>query len=301
MEKEKKMSSVTESLRDSVQRYRCAAELGLDSAQYALGVSYEYGIGVDIDKAQALQWYREAAAQGHPSAKMKVETWEIPAIDREMPEAPPAPEQEPAEREKTPSPAAESPETLYARGVQAEQAAEGREEGLREAWKYYMAAAEQEHAGAQFRLGEMYLDAVGVAQDDAEAVKWLQKATVHNNAAAQNALAWCYMAGRGVAADSKLAVQLYLNAARQGYAKAQLNAGLCYADGDGVEKDDEAAVWWYRAAAKQGNAQAQYQLGMCYFSGTGLAKDEDEALRWLRKAAEQGEPQATRMLKLLVG
>ena len=37
-------------------------------------------------------------------------------------------------------------------------------------------AAEQGNAFAQFQLGKMYLDGMGVAQNEAEAFKWLQKA-----------------------------------------------------------------------------------------------------------------------------
>lgn len=35
--------------------------MGLDSAQYALGVCYECGIGVEVDEETSQYWYKEAA------------------------------------------------------------------------------------------------------------------------------------------------------------------------------------------------------------------------------------------------
>lgn len=44
-----------------------AAEQESDaSAQYALGVCYHDGVGVDKDDRKAVYWYKLSAAQGHP-------------------------------------------------------------------------------------------------------------------------------------------------------------------------------------------------------------------------------------------
>jgi len=48
--------------------YRLAAAQGLDEAQNVLGFMYEKGYGVAQDYAEALRWYQLAAAQGHPWA-----------------------------------------------------------------------------------------------------------------------------------------------------------------------------------------------------------------------------------------
>ena len=44
--------------------YRLAAAQNLDDAQYSLGVLYYVGLGVAQDYAEALRWYKLAAAQG---------------------------------------------------------------------------------------------------------------------------------------------------------------------------------------------------------------------------------------------
>ena len=52
--------------------YRLAAAQGLDEAQYSLGHMYYDGDGVTQDYAEALRWYQLAAAQGHPMALYEV-------------------------------------------------------------------------------------------------------------------------------------------------------------------------------------------------------------------------------------
>ena len=49
--------------------YQKAAEQGLVVAQYNLGVLYETGEGVPMDKGMAAKWYQMAADQGHAEAK----------------------------------------------------------------------------------------------------------------------------------------------------------------------------------------------------------------------------------------
>ena len=49
--------------------YRLAAEQGLASAQYNLGVMYDNGAGVLKDNAEAARWYRLAAEQGDADAQ----------------------------------------------------------------------------------------------------------------------------------------------------------------------------------------------------------------------------------------
>jgi TPR repeat protein len=52
--------------------YRLAAAQGLDEAQFKLGWLYYCGEGVAEDDAEALQWWQLAAAQGHPTALYQI-------------------------------------------------------------------------------------------------------------------------------------------------------------------------------------------------------------------------------------
>jgi len=116
--------------------------------------------------------------------------------------------------------------------------------------------AEQGNAGAQFNLGFMYENGLGVPQDDKEAVNWYRKS------------------------------------AEQGYADAQYNLGNMYRQGLGVPQDDKEAVNWYRKSAEQGNANAQYNLGLMYQGGLGALQDDVYAHMWFNIAASNGHDDA---------
>jgi Sel1 repeat len=77
---------------------------------------------------------------------------------------------------------------------------------------------------AEFELGTMYANGVGILKDDAEAVIWFRRAAEHGNAHAQYTLA------------------------------------LRYDNGQGVEKDGSQALDWYQKAAAQGNQDARNRL-----------------------------------------
>jgi hypothetical protein len=77
---------------------------------------------------------------------------------------------------------------------------------------------------AQFELGTMYANGVGIPKDDAEAVIWFRRAAEHGNADARYTLA------------------------------------LRYDNGQGVEKDGSQALDWYQKAAAQGNQDARNRV-----------------------------------------
>jgi TPR repeat protein len=81
--------------------------------------------------------------------------------------------------------------------------------------------ADHGNANAEYALGGMYREGLGVRKDDAQAVMWFRRAGDNGNADAQTAL------------------------------------GFMIANGLGVPRDDSEAVKWYRSAADQGKAAAQ--------------------------------------------
>ena len=116
--------------------------------------------------------------------------------------------------------------------------------------------AEQGNPIAQYNLGIMYANGIGVPENDAEAVKW------------------------------------YRLAAEQGNASAQYNLGIMYDYGRGVPENDAEAVKWFRLAAEQGNANAQSNLGVMYSNGEGVPQNNIRAYVWFSVAATQGHESA---------
>lgn len=120
--------------------------------------------------------------------------------------------------------------------------------------------AEQGNAEAQFGLGVIYNDAVGVPQDYTEANYW------------------------------------FLRAAEQGYAPAQFNLGNAYKNATGFSEDAGMAVIWWRKAAEQNFAPAQFNLGTALIEGVGVPRDAAAGREWYRRAAANGHPYAQRHL-----
>ncbi len=114
---------------------------------------------------------------------------------------------------------------------------------------------------AQFGLGVIYNDAMGVPQDYAEANYW------------------------------------FLRAAEQGFAPAQYNLGNAYKNATGMHQDDAMAVIWWRKAAEQDFGPAQFNLGSALLHGSGVARNEAAGLEWYRRAAENGHPIARSYLE----
>lgn len=182
--------------------------------------------------------------------------------------------------------------------------------------EWYLKAAENGHAGAQFALGLMYAKGQGVSQDDKEAVGWYRKAAGRGHTGAQCNIAWMYENGRGVAQNDKLAVAWYRRAAARGYADAQFALGLMYANGRGVPQSYKDALEWYWNASEKGHAAAQWNL-MRLVDGEWLgdsevdfwnrqtergdvfaqfaiglsrfSQSEEDAKAYFRKAAERGD------------
>jgi len=131
-------------------------------AQFALGMMYATGRGVDQDDVQAVKWLRLAAEQGHTEAQDRL--GDMYAAGRGV-------DQDEAEAVKWYRLAAEQGDE-FAQFSLGEMVAAGRgvEQDDAEALKWFKLAAEQGHAPAQDRFVEIAARQ-GVAQDAVEAAK----------------------------------------------------------------------------------------------------------------------------------
>jgi hypothetical protein len=121
------------------------------------------------------------------------------------------------------------------------------------------AKAEAGDAEAQFELGCMYDDGASVPRSPKQAFKWWLKAAQQGLAVAQNNVGAAYLSGIGVSGDYTSAAHWYELAAAQGNSTAQGQLGWLYYLGRGVQKDETIALnWWTRSEAKS----AQARLGL---------------------------------------
>ena len=266
--------------RQALAWYRLAAKQGNAEAQYRLGELYFGGDGVNQDRNAAVSWFRQAANQGFAPAchRLGVMYENGEGVARDKLSALQFYRQ--AANQGHPA-ACWSLGRLYESG-------DGVARDRQRAMQLYRQAAEGGCADAQYRLGHDSHVGDGVLKDMTEAVHWYRLAAEQGHPAAQYALGALYSAGEGVPTDPAQAVSLYRLAAEQGLAEAQDALGTLTYNGEGVARDFAEAARWFGLAAEQGLSMAQYHLGCMYYAGEGLARDVHMALKCFRLAANQG-------------
>ena len=189
----------------------------------------------------------------------------------------------------------------------------------KQAFKWYLKAAENGLIDAYYYVGNAYKRGEGVQQDSQKALKWLELAAEYQMRDAARELAEIYQEGLGnVPQNLKKAQAFYLLAkesgenversvqqlqsrlaarddfdallerAKEGNLEVQKDLAMAYVRGDEIEQNYEEAFKWYKAAAEQGDADAQNSLYNRYAKGEGVEQNSEEAMKWLHRSAEQG-------------
>jgi TPR repeat protein len=159
---------------------------------------------------------------------------------------------------------------------------------VRRAIELWTPLAEQGDAEAQFGLGVIYNDAVGVPRDYTEANYWFLRAAEQGYAPAQFNLGNAYKNATGFSADAGMAVIWWRKAAQQDFAPAQFNLGTALLEGAGAPRDAAAGLEWYRRAAANGHPHVQRYLDE-FAAGNAVGKTAPETAR--AQAAPPGEPE----------
>ena len=205
------------------------------------------------------------------------------------------------------------------------------EKESRKAIEMYTKAAEQGHAGALLKLGElankgdteacfnlghMYETGRGVEKDKKKAVASYFEAAKQGYAKAQSRLGELaydqgdaeaqfslgviyYYLGKGAKEDYEKALALFTKASERGLAEATFNLGDMYYKGKGVNKNCKKAEELFTKAAEQGFDEAKFTLGNMYYNGDGVEENKKEAVELLTKAAEKGHDKSlSRLIEL---
>jgi TPR repeat protein len=168
-------------------------------------------------------------------------------------------------------------------------------------------AAEGGHPIAQWKLGRMYADGDGVAQDDLRAFEYFSRiANQHAEdspsapqaaivANAFVALGRYYLSGipnSKIKADSERAREMFSYAASYfGNADAQYDLARLYLKSAGLSRDDfRYGARWLGLAAQKGQHQAQALLGQMLFNGDQLPRQAARGLMWLTLARDSATP-----------
>lgn len=189
---------------DSI-RYK--AEHGDAKFQYAYGICYEKGWGVEQNEKEALSWFRKAAAQENGPAYNSLGNYYRmgTVVTADVKQA----------------------FEWYQKGAQAKDAQAmlnlgncffygmGVEKDEKTAVKWWKDAADAGNIYAISQMGDCYYFGVGTEKDVAKAVEYLTQAADHNIANAQYRLGLLYYTGNGVKQDQTYA-KLLMQKARDG-------------------------------------------------------------------------------------
>lgn len=192
------------------------------------------------------------------------------------------------------------------------------------------------HAEANFLLGSIYLQGLGVMADASKAVALYKEAADSGSAEAQYNLALIYYSGTLLpkniktavnyaleAASAKLApamnllagiyeknetnppstnssFELYSEACNLGYALSCYNIGRLYYHGTLLHQDFEKAFNFFEFSAQKGVDDARYYLGLHYLNGIAVIKNQKTAAtQFIRSALAGSSPAKLELAKML--
>ena len=336
---------------------RCAADAGLPTAIYLLAVLTEHGMGVPVDLEGAAQLYLLAAEKGLASAQFRLglsllegslshkdpaagEAWLRRAALAENPDA--------AYRlgefyVKRPKPDYAEAATWYRRAAEAGHQAAARSLGslylsgngvaqdTDEGTHWLRAAANGGNHASQVDLANLVLEGASDLNDDVNAAEWFGVPASSGDAIAAFNLSLCFAEGVGVRKDQEMAAR-WMRRAAEGMAQAQYMYARMLQDGRGMQADQKQARFWFeraanggmvdaqvalaemlyngrggerspvaaahlfKQAAAAGHAGAMFAIGALYESGQGLSLDRMTAQKWFAAAAQRGHAHAQLML-----
>jgi uncharacterized protein len=254
------------------------AAAGEAEAQYDLGFIYSNGFGVPVNGPEALQWYRQSAAQNYARAqnilgvcygegeigltKDPVEAirWYKLAADQGL------------------AVAQFDLGAMYQFGY-------GVPQDYAEARRLLLLAAGQGDVNAENELAGMYLQGQGGPPDYAEALVWYKSAAQEGLADSQRALGVMYVQGLGVAQDYTEAFRWFSLGAEQGDVESLYYVGSMQINGNGALKDPVQAYMYLKLAAQAGFARASAELLFlrAKMSAEDIAEAESLADKWTPK------------------
>jgi len=224
-------SGVEKSNEEAVKWYRKAAQQGYANAMFNLGTAYYNGDGVPSDVFRAYDWFLLAQEAGSSSASDAVKR-----TGNEM---------GPSARNNALLEVAE----MCEKGVELPQ-------NYAEAAKWYGRAVDLKDPRAMVKLASILANGSGVPQDDAQAFQ-LCRTAAKEYPPAQYCVGYLYQQGLGVPQDYAEAAKWYEKSAAGRHSPAYLALGQMYWKGQGVKTDLVAAYLWFLQAYTEGRQSAK--------------------------------------------
>jgi TPR repeat protein len=201
--------------------FKSAADKGSEYAFFSMGVLHRHGIGIKKNEREAEECTRNAIARGGP---------------------------------KTPKSIDEFQQKLLNEGLKYLE-----RKSYTAAFIQLLLLAKTKHTEAQFQIGLMYMNGMGVKQSDTHTVKYLTSAY------------------------------------KRRHPKAAFMLGESYMARSFFRRDKNQALFWYRKASEAGDGEASYRIAELLID-TDNKEDTSEIRHYLHLAIKQRHPTAGQKL-----
>ena len=247
---------------EAMRWWQKAADLGSPSAQLMLGAAFDYGNGVQQNKAEAVRWYRMAAEQGNTAAQgalaasyflgegVAKDTLEGIRWSRAAAEQGGIADQillagTYANSDFVPKDKVEAVH-WYSVAFNASSLTRRVARQYADELKWFLWAADCGDSDVLLNVGNIYNSrGGGVPQDHMEALRWYKMAAEKGNEEALCFIAHMYETGEGVTQDYAEALRWYNIAAEKGNAGAMFNIAMMYTRSQGVTIDSHELYFWF--------------------------------------------------------
>ncbi|MGC8502261.1 tetratricopeptide repeat protein [Desulfurella sp.] len=149
----------------------------------------------------------------------------------------------------------------------------------KQAYDIFYKLSQQGDSQAQYILGSMYLDGLGVKQDYKQAYEFFSESALRNNSFGEYGLGYLYKHGLGVKKDLSKTVYWWEKSAQLDNKYALYGLGFLYSLGQGVELNYKKSFDYWQKASYLGSSYAQYRLGLLYYEGE-IEKNYINAYAW---------------------
>ena len=232
---------------EAVKWYLKAAEQGDIQAQVNLGARYESGYGIEVDVTKAMGWYRKAADMGSAKAQFNLGVIYQKFFEHESKREDLISDKERANRYQVISNMKSELESLGRRAQDPILSDLGRQI-LGEELQKKEAVFKHAHSEYLAYVEEVKSMRRSKGREDTQALTWFLKAADQGMADAQFRVGLFLQKGWGKPKDPVQAVSWYLKAANQGQKDAQLYLAACLENGEGVARDEIEAYAYYNLA-----------------------------------------------------
>jgi TPR repeat protein len=141
--------------------------------------------------------------------------------------------------------------------------------------------AQRGNSEAQYHLGMMLNNGIGVTKNPREAYEWFEKSADAGDPLAAYKVG-CYLAGQFgvIPINLEKALKFKLIAAEAGYALAQHDVAIIYFQ----HKEPDKAIRWWHAAGSQGYSMSLYNLSVLFKEGKSVPADSMRAYSYFKLA-----------------